>query len=114
MGPFSFLDSFSKQVDLFFSESGLATVAFLIGHALKGNIDVEKMAIFGTSYNFDSSIGPANQGVSFYSSQVQSPRLAVDTWTLVSTRLHLIKDMRIYIGKMIWEARFEANYKIFG
>ncbi len=60
-------------------------------------------------WGFDSRIGPANQAVSFFSSQIKSARLAVDTWTLVATHLHLIKDMRIYIGKMICEARFEAN-----
>ena len=106
------LFSFSEQVDQFFSGSGNATVVFLIGRALKGNIDMEEKCIFRSSYNFDSRIGPANQAVSFYSSQIKSARLAVDTWALVSTRLHLIKDMRIYIGKMIWEGRFEANYKI--
>ena len=109
---FSFLDHLAKQVDQFFSGAGNATVVFLIGRALKGNIDMEKKEIIGANYNFDSCIGPANQVVSFYDSQVQSARLAVDTWALLSTRLHIIKDMRIYIGKMIWEARFEANYLI--
>ncbi len=85
---------------------------FLIGLALKGNIDMEEKEIFGDGYDFDSGIGPANQAVSFYDSQIKSARLAVDTWTLVATRLNLIKDMRIYVGKMIWDARFEANYKI--
>ncbi len=110
--PFLFLDSFPKQVEEFFSGAGNATVVFLIGRALKGNIDMEKKEIFGDDWRFDSHIGPANQAVSFYSSQIKSARLAVDTWTLVATRLHLIKDMRIYIGKMIWDARFEANYVI--
>ncbi len=110
--PGSFLDAFSTQVELFFSGSGNATIVCLIGRALKGNIDMEKKRIFGWSFNFDSYIGPANQAVSFYDSQIKSARLAVDTWTFVSTRLHLIKDLRIFIGKMIWEARFEANFKI--
>ncbi len=111
--PHSFLHFFSKQVEQFFSGAGNSSVVFLIGHALKENIDTEKKEIFGTQrWNFDSLIGPANQAVSFSSSQIKSARLAVDTWTLVSTRLHLIKDMRIYIGKMIWEGRFEVNYKI--
>ena len=73
---------------------------------------MENKLFFGYVFNFDSLISPANQAVSFYSSQIKSARLAVDTWTLVATRLHVIKDMRIYIGKMIWEARFEANYVI--
>ncbi len=105
----SFRGSFSNQVERFFSGSGNATIVFLIGRALQGNIDIGKF--FGHSaHNFNSVFGPANQAVSFYSSQIKSARLAVSTWTLLATRIHLIKDMRIFIGKMIWEARFEANY----
>ncbi len=103
---------FPGQVEQFFSGSGNATIVFLIGRTLKGNIDMEKRKIFAFEPSFDSSIGPANQAVSFYEHQIKSARLAVDTWTLVATRLRVIKDMRIFIGKMIWEARFEANYKI--
>ncbi len=111
--PLPFLSSFSKQVENFFSGAGNASIVLLIGRALKGNIDMEKKEIFGaSSWNFDSCIGFANQAVSFYDSQIQSARLAVDTWTLVATRLHVIKDLRVYIGKLIWETRFEANYKI--
>ncbi len=110
--PDYFLSYFLKQVELFFSGSGNATIVFLIGHALKGNIDMEKKEIFGSTNNFDSRIGPANQAVSFYDSQIKFARLAVDIWTLVATRMHVIKDLRIYIGKFIWEARFEANYYI--
>ena len=110
--PGSFLDSFAKHVERFYSGSGSASVAFLIGRALKENIDLQKKEIFSRLHSFDSYIGPANQAVSFYSSQIKSARLAVDTWTLVATRLHVIKDLRVYIGKMIWETRFEANYKI--
>ena len=84
---FFFLDPFSEQVNLFFSGSGNATV-FLIGRALQGRIDMEKKQIFG--FNVDSLIGPANQAVSFNASQIKCARLAVDTWTLVYTRLHLI------------------------
>ncbi len=109
--PGPFLDSFAKQVERFFSGSGNATVVFLIGRALKRNIDMEKTLLFGFRYDdIDSIIGPANQAISFYDSQTESARVAVDTWSLVATRLHMIKDMRILIGKMIWEARFEANY----
>ena len=104
---------FANQVDKFFSCSGNASSVFLIGSALKRNIDLEKKKILNWPYiNFDSCIGPAKQAFSFYDSQIHSARLAVDTWILVATRLHLIKDMRIYIGKMIWESRFDANYQI--
>ena len=107
----SFLDFFSNQVERFCSGSGNSTVMFFIGRALKGNIDIENEQIFGHWFDFVFRIEPANLAISFFESQIKSARLAIDTWTLVSTRLHLIKDMRILIGKMIWEARFEANYK---
>ena len=106
---FSFLDSFSEQVELFFSGSGNSTIVFSIGHALKGNIDMEKKENFGDDYRFYSQLGPATQAVAFYDSQIESARLAVNTWSLVATRLHMIEDMRIFIGEMIWDARFEAN-----
>ncbi len=109
--PSSFLCSFSKQVEEFFSGSGNATLVFIIGRALNGNMGVDQTRIFGNPHLFDSRIGPANQAVSFYCSQIESSRLAVGTWTLIAKRMNLAKDMRIYIGKMIWEARL-ANYKI--
>lgn len=47
----------------------------------------------------------------FYNSQIKSAPLAVDAWTMMLLRLLLIKDMSIGISKLIWNARFEANYK---
>ncbi len=109
--PQWFILSFSQQVYEFFSDSGNnSSAVFLIGRTLKGNIDVENKRIFGRDFRFDSCIGPANQAISFYDSQIRSARFAVDTWAIIANRLHLIKDMRIHIGKMIWEGRFEANY----
>ena len=108
--PDYFLGSFSEQVKQYFSGSGNASIMFLIGRALKGSIDMERKRIFRDGYNFDFLIGPANQAVSFYSSLTECARLAVDTWTLISTRLHLIKDMRIHIAKMIWDLTLEAQF----
>ncbi len=50
--PFSFLCSFSKEVERFFSGSGNASVVFVIGRALKGNINMEKKQILGEKYDF--------------------------------------------------------------
>ncbi len=108
---FEFLRSFFLHVDQLVSGSGDATVVFLIGHALKGSIDVEKKEIFGPTLKFDSLVGSANQAVSFYESQCKAAHLALDTWTIISSRLKIPKDIRRLIGKMIWEARYEANYK---
>jgi len=46
----------------------------------------------------------------FYLSQNDKCRKAVDMWTLIATRLRIYKDLRIFIGKMIWESRNEALY----
>ncbi len=110
--PFSFFFAFLDPIRDFFFGSGNASVVFLIGRALQGNIDKETRKIFSSHDKFDSLVGPANQAVSFYESQIKCARLAVDTWALVASRLHLIKDIRVLVGKMVWEARFEANYKI--
>lgn len=82
------------------------------------------VAIYGTVHTFGMwpelqyIIGRAlvmtrdekNTYVSFYLSQNESCRKAVDTWSLISTRLRIYKDLRIFIAKMIWETRFEALY----
>ena len=105
----SFFSSFSRQVALFFSGSGSSSaVVFEIGHALTGKIDTEQSKIL--AFQVVDLIGPANQAVSFYDFQIESTRRAVNMWTLISRRLKMIKDMRIFIGKMIWEGRFDASH----
>lgn len=110
--PVSFLASFASQVERFVSGSGNSCIVFLIGRALRGNIDVEQLKLFGSFYNYFSLIGPANRAVLFYEQQIIAARRAVDTWTIIAKRFKLIKDLRVLIGKLIWEARFDANYKI--
>ncbi len=107
-----FLRLFSSPVEQFLIGSGNATVVFSIGSILKVHVDTERRQIFHVSYKFKSWIGPAMQAIFFYESQVKAARLAVDTWTIIATRHGIVKDMRILIGKMIWEARCEANYRI--
>ncbi len=108
----SFLGSLTLPVQEFVSGIGNARIVFLIGRALKGNFNEEKKEFFGRYlFEFDSLIIPAHQAVSLYDSQMKSARLAVDAWILVGIRLKIVKDLRILIGKMIWDARFEANYK---
>ncbi len=108
--PHAFLDSFPKQVEEFFSGSGNASVVFFIGQALKGNLDVEKKEIFGWAR--EDLLCPANQAVWFFSSQIKSARIAVDVWTCVAIRFGIVKDIRKLIGKLIWDERAAANYKI--
>ena len=107
-----FLDSFPIQVERFSSGAVNASIMFEIGLALKGKIDTGKKAIFGSTRNFDSIVGPANQAFSFYDSQIKSALSAVDTWTIIGIRFGIVKDVRKLIGKIIWDARVEANYPV--
>jgi len=66
---------------------------YLVGKTLH-ELEIQKFKIFND----------------FYLSQNDKCRKAVDMWTLVATRLRIYKDLRIFIGKMIWENRNEALY----
>jgi hypothetical protein len=92
-------------VQQFESGTGNAAVVFQIGRALNENGDVEKRTIFGLSRNFDNCVGPANSAVSFYKSQISACRRAVDAWSHVGLRFNVVKDIRVLIGKMVWETR---------
>jgi hypothetical protein len=99
-----------NQVHNFNDGTGLASVVFVIGRALKGHIDNDERTIFGNSNNFDTYIGSANQALHFYEFQLQSYRKAVDSWTIVGLRNRVVKDIRKMIGKIIWDGREEAAY----
>ncbi len=107
-----FLDAFPHHIQRFSSGSGSARVMFAIGCALNGNINMEEKQIFGDDYDFDFRIRLANQAIAFHESQIKSARLAVDVWVMVALRIGVVKDIRRLISQLIWDARFEANYKI--
>jgi TPR repeat protein len=105
-----FLNNMSDPINDFSSGTEHTNVIFAIGRALKGHIDNEKRTIFGSDYNVDSLLDPANQALQFYNFQLRSYRKAVDTWTLVGIWCQVVKDIRKLIAKMIWESRDEAKY----
>jgi hypothetical protein len=105
-----FLTEMHSHMEKFIGGTGNARAVFAIGRALKGHIDNEKRTIFCEGYKFDTYIGPANQAFHFYEFQLQSYRKAVDNWTIVGLRNKVVKDIRLLIGKMIWESRAEAKY----
>jgi hypothetical protein len=100
----------SDQIHNFNSGTGNAKVVFAIGRALKGHINNEQRTIFGKGYSFDACIRPATQALHIYELQLQSYRKAVDSWIIVGLRNKVVKDIRKMIGKMIWDAREEAEY----
>jgi hypothetical protein len=98
----------SDQIRNFNSGIGHANVVFVIGRALKGQIDSKKRAILGIFTQFNAYVGPEYQALHFFKFQLQSYRKAVDSWTIVGLRNKVVKDIRKMSGKMIWDAREEA------
>jgi hypothetical protein len=109
---YHFLGNFSRQVQEFESGSGNVVNMFQIGKALNGHVSVEKRTIFGDDDDFDNLIGPANTAISFNKSQLAACRLAIDTWSLCCLRLNIYKDLRVLIGKMVWESRGLALFDL--
>jgi TPR repeat protein len=107
----SFLSNFAKQVGLFNSGRGSAVVMFAIGQALQGHVNEEARSIFKSDDNFDSLIGPAKQAIAFYKEQIKATKDAMRAWTLVGTKLKVVKDVRKLIAKLIWDSRDAALYK---
>jgi hypothetical protein len=100
----------SDQIHNFNSGTRHAKVVFAIGRTLKEHADNKKRTFFGSSYIFDTYIGPANQAFRFYEFQLHSYRKAVKSWTILGLRNSVVKDIRKMIGKFIWDAREETAY----
>jgi hypothetical protein len=105
-------NSFNEKFWRFFKtrEAQPGSVLYAMGKALSGHVDPKQRRIFGFSQNFDIMIKHANLAVAFYTTQVEGCRKAVNTWTLVGIRNGVVKDIRILIGKLIWEERMEGKY----
>jgi hypothetical protein len=110
--PNTFLADFSAQVEKFNSGSGNSSVMFQIGRALNGHVNVEERTIFGNKYVFDNHIVPANSSISIYKAQLAACRRAVNAWSHVGIHCGVVKDIRVFIGKLVWETRDLALYKI--
>ncbi len=91
--------------------SGRCDVQYAIGKALVGQINLEAREIFGKRDDFDQRIQWASRALRFYEEQTAAARVAVDLCTLIGIRGGLVHDVRLIIAKIIWEGRFEANYK---
>lgn len=49
--------------------------------------------------------------VDFYHFQCRATREAVDTFSLICTRLGIYRDLRILIVRYIWKTRKESQYQ---
>ena len=89
-----------------------APIAKRFGKALRGHVSVEDRTIFVECFVFDDLIGPAITAISFYKAQLSACRRAVDAWSHVGLRFNVVKDIRVLIGKMIWETRDLALFSV--
>jgi hypothetical protein len=60
----------------------------------------------------DIRVSAAQTAVAAYEYQLWACRVAVNTWTIVGMRNNVVKDIRVLIGKIIWDARGEARYQL--
>lgn len=108
----AFLYRFLSQVDNFLLGVGNLQVVFLIGRRLKGSIDERKREILGIRLrNFEVFANAAAIAINFFETQCIHAKDAVRTWSLVGLRSGVVTDLRIMIGKIIWDVRSEANYQ---
>lgn len=106
-----FIISFQFQVDKFLEpRSSQGAVVFAIGRALNGNVDIVNNEIFGIWGHHSSRIGPAVRAISFFNAQMVACRRAVDMWTFVGIRCKVSKDIRVKVGRLIWDDRHNALY----
>ncbi len=80
-----------------------------IGRYLVKGFDFISRRIFGL-YVINDMFEFTQRSVECYNKQIIRCREAVDVWTLIATRFRIYKDLRIFIGKMIWESRNEELY----
>jgi TPR repeat protein len=107
----SFMGGFARQVELFESGAGSATVMFAIGRVLQGHVNEEARTVFEAN---GCAVGLAKQAISFYEAQIKATKDAMRAWTLVGIRWKVVKDVRKLIAKLIWDSREEALFSRFG
>jgi hypothetical protein len=110
-GSSRFFTDLWDQMRNFNAGNGHASVVFAIGRVLRKQINVEKRIIFG-KLEGTYLLGQAMDAVQFYKDICQAARRAVDTWSMIGARVRIVKDVRLIIAKLIWNAREEAEYEI--
>lgn len=112
--PYFFMVGLVNQANMFARGwLGCGMVTFAIGRALKGNVNSGKKEIFGGFRDkFEAVINFANHSIAFCDSQLEAARKAIDTWAMIGLQFRFPKDLRLMIGKMIWEARYLAEYTV--
>ncbi len=104
---YDFCRSMHNQMDKYRRDIGRPAIIFQIGKSLVGNVDKTQMILFGVTRSYDQEvwITDACDAVDFFNNCCLRTRAAVDTWTIIATRLKVVKDIRRVIGQLIWETR---------
>jgi len=89
-----FPDLCLEVIERFKCSIGNRAIVFAIGQAFKHHPQNEY----------------ACEAINFFWAQCAAARKAVDTWTLVGIRFGIIKDIRMVLGRMIWDVRSLGEY----
>lgn len=108
-------EEFFKHCAAEIKGSSVANV-YEIGKTFHGRLNVEQQTLMGSKYRFSQCGFEASKAAIevFRALQRVPAKRAVDTWTLVGLRNHVVKDIRILIGKLIWEdteAQYECGFE---
>ncbi len=112
----SFIIEFFEHVEKFQKgDENKRDILFVVARALTGHVDVKRKKLFGTkipkSSFSDARISQAEFACKFLQAHTQGARKVVDTWTMVAIRFHVVKDIRLWIAKLIWKTRDQYKYE---
>lgn len=65
--------------------------------------------IYDCSCTYDQYTS-ACRAISFYNDNIKQTINAINCWTIIATRLNLVKDIRKLISLLLWESRCEGFY----
>ena len=107
--PLSFILQFGMFVSSFqHADATLAPVVYSIGRALKGQIR-SRFLCFGEPVD-SCHLAQAAFAIDFFSIQHLGAQNAVHMWCVIARRLGIVKDVRLRIGRMIWDTRYLGVY----
>ena len=103
-------DEFVEHICLWRNGNGSAKITFGIGRGLK-SFGHDGLDQFVTGKHRKKKISCGSHAIRFYFLQVEQYRSAVNLWTLIAIRAGVVKDVRLFIAKLIWDARTDGAYK---
>jgi hypothetical protein len=105
-GNLLFFTDLIDQMRNFNAGNGQASVVFAMGRILRKQIEVDKQMIFG-KLEGTYLLGPAMDAIQFHEAVCRAARRAVEAWSIIAARVRIVKDVRLLIAKLIWNAREE-------